>query len=325
MRKGAEHGISLKSVLVAGFFALSLVAPAVAEEWTELPYNPPIGSRWIVESQSDETDNRPDGVRTNQVKSRGELTIEGKTAAGFHVLYVMRDIAIEGNAPSVPLMKPVLSILKDLVVDAEIDASGKPVKVDNIDEAKTTMRAFVDRTFKNFEGAPKLAAVLRPAFDGMLNVEGADAAKIYLQEVSRLAVGQNTGLKFGETRQESSVSPNPLGGPSIKMTATFKIAKVDAKTGAVTYVRDSQTDPEGMKDFALSMMQKLGLDGDKPMPPKVAAMIKEMKFSIDEHDEITVEGGMTRMLREEQSMSMSAMGYTLSKKTIDTLSLMPAP
>jgi hypothetical protein len=310
---------------VACLFALSFAVPAAADEWKELPYNPPIGSRWIVESQSDETDDRPDGVRTDQVKSSGELTIEGRTAAGFRALYVMRAISIEGNAPSVPLMKPVLSILKDLVVHAEIDATGKPVKVDNIDEAKTTMRAFVDRTFKNMEGAPKVAAALRPAFDNMLNLEGPDAAKAYLQEVSRLAIGQNTGLKPGETRQESGGNPNPLGGPPIKMTSTFKIASVDTKTGAVIYIRDSQTDPEGMKDFVLAMMQKLGLDGDKPIPPKVAEMIKQMKLSIDEHDEIKVEGGMTRMLREEQTIAMTAMGYSLTKKTVDTLSLTPAP
>jgi hypothetical protein len=311
-------------VLIAGLFALTSVA-ASAEDWKERSYNPPVGSRWIVEAQTDETENRPDGVRTTLVKRRGELTIEAKIATGFRVSYVTRDISIDGTAPAVAIMKPVLPMLKDVVVRATIDGGGKPMSVENIGEMRTSMQAFVDQTFKTFEAKPKIVAVMKPIFDGMLNAEGPEAAKIHLQELSTLSAGQNTGLKLGETRQEANESPSPLGGTPIKMAITIRISDADPNNGKVTYVRDSQMDPAGLRSFVLDLLPKLGAAADKPLSPEMDAVIKAMKLSIDAHAEIRVEGGMTRMIREEETTMVSAMGNTLTKKAIETITLTPAP
>lgn len=256
---------------------------ASADEWKELPYNPPVGSKWILQSQQDEEDNRPEGLRTTQTKSRGELTIDAKTATGFKVTFVVRDISIDGNAPAITLMKPAVGVLKDNVIHATLDAAGKAVSVDNLDEARASMREFIDRTFKSFDSQPKIVAVLRPMFDNMLNASGAEAAKAYLTDVNSLSRGQNTGLKLGEMRHELSETANPLGGGApIKIATATHIERADAASGIDIVVSESQTDPEGMKDFALEMIKRLGIATDRPMPANVAEMIKGMTMTIND-------------------------------------------
>jgi hypothetical protein len=316
-------GLSLSRILVAALFCATAGA-AAAQEWKELPYNPTVGSRWIVESQSDEVDNRPDGVQTTHIKSRGELTIEAKTEHGFRIAYVTRDISVDGDAPSVALMKPVLALFKGWELHAATDAAGKPIDIENLAEAKAKGRSFVEQSLNSFS-APKVAEAIRPIFDSMLNVDGAAAAKTYLEEVSALSAGQNTGLKLGETRQEPSEFANPLGGAPIKTTGTFKVAAADPKSGAVDFVRDSRIDPEGMKQFALDFMQRLSAASDKPLPQNVVDMIKSVRLSIDEHDVIEVQDGMTRSIREEGSIVLNGMGHTLTKKTTRIITVTPAP
>jgi hypothetical protein len=307
-------------LLLAGLVAIASLPRASANEWKELPYNPPVGSKWIFQSQQDEEDNRPEGLRTTQTKSRGELTIDAKTATGFKVTYVVRDISIGGNAPAIEIIKPVVGVLKDNVIHATLDAGGKAVSVDNLDEAKASMREFIDRTFKSFDSQPKIVAVLRPMFDNMLNASGVEAAKAYLTDVISLSHGQNTGLKLGEMRHESSETANPLGGGApIKIATATHIERVDAASGIDIVVSESQTDPEGMKDFALEMIKRLGIATDRPMPPNVAEMIKGMTMTINDKTTIQVEAGMARMLRTESLMSLSAMGHTLTKKTVETI------
>jgi hypothetical protein len=324
---GAHRRLApLSALLLAALFCLAPLVSASADEWKELPYNPPVGSKWILQSQQDEEDNRPEGLRTTQTKSRGELTIDAKTATGFKVTYVVRDISIDGNAPAIAIMKPVVGVLKDNVIHATLDAGGNAVGVDNLDEAKASMREFIDRTFKSFDNQPKIVAVLRPMFDTMLNASGAEAAKAYLTDVISLSHGQNTGLKLGEVRHTSSETANPLGGGApIKIATATHIERADATSGIDIVVSESQTDPAGMKDFALEMIKRLGVATDRPMPANVAEMIKGMSMTIDDKTTIQVEAGMARMLRTESLMSLSAMGHALTKKTVETIIVTKAP
>jgi hypothetical protein len=303
------------SPLVAALLSVTLTIAAAADEWKEAPYNPPPGSKWIVQSESDETSDRPDGVQTIQTKSRAELTILAKTATGFGITYIYRDATVDGNAPIVAIMRPMVGVLKDTVIRGSIDSAGKPISVDNIDEVRATMRALFDSILK--AAAPPMAdATLRPIFDRMLNADGAEAAKTDLRDLNALSAGQNTGLKEGEERHEASERPGPLGGAPIKIASTFRIEQVDPKSGNVTFVRDSQADPEGIKELMLDMTRKFG---------GAAEAIKAMKLTIEGRTTINVEDGMARMLREEWTTTSSYMGRTLINRNVETITVTQAP
>lgn len=301
------------------------VASASAQEWKEPPYDPAIGSRWIVRSQSDDVESRADNMWTTHAVSRGELTIEGRTERGFRITYVTRDISIDGDSPSIEFMRPVLLLFKDWTLHATTNAAGNPTRVEDLDEARMTARAFVERTMDALKGSPKVAAMLRPIFDSILDLDGAKAAGTYLEDISSLSEGQNTGLTPGETRHETSQFANPFGGDSMKITIEFKIAATDAKSGAVTFVRDSHLDPEAMKQFVVGLMEKLSSGSDEPLSPDVIDMVKAARLSIDVHDEIKTEDGMTRSIQEETTVVANGVGPTISKKTIKTITLTPAP
>jgi hypothetical protein len=300
-------------------------AAASAQEWKERPYDPAIGSRWIVRSQSDEVDSRADSVWTTHTVSRGELTIEGRIATGFRITYVTRDISIDGDSPALEIMRPVSLLFKDWTLHATTNAAGAPTKIEDLEEARMTARAFVERTMDTLKDSPKVAALLRPIFDSILNLDGVKAAGTYLEDLSSLSEGQNTGLMLGETRHETSGFANPFGGGSIKMTVEFKIAATDAKSGAVAFVRDSHVDPEETKQFVVGLMEKLSAASDEPLSPDVVDMVKAARLSIDVHDEIKTEDGMTRSILEEVTVVANGIGPTISKKTIKTITLTPAP
>ena len=42
----------------------------------ELPYDPPVGSKWIIESQIQSADTRPDGPRSSLTRIRSEMTVD---------------------------------------------------------------------------------------------------------------------------------------------------------------------------------------------------------------------------------------------------------
>ena len=113
-------------------------APALAAEKV---YDPPVGSRWTVETETRSEEMRPDGTATSLIRARAELTIEQKTADGFRISYVQRDATVEGNARSVPLRRAYLKVLENVVIRASTDASGKPLHIDNLDEAKASCAA----------------------------------------------------------------------------------------------------------------------------------------------------------------------------------------
>jgi hypothetical protein len=162
----ARHWRAVPVALVMLFHA----APGFAADVAERPYNPPVGSHWIIESETSADEVRPDGPRTSLIKMRAELTIDEKTADGFRISYVNRGTTTDGNDPSVTLLRSAIRALENVTIRATTDASGKPVRVDNLDEAKAAMRAMKDGMFEPFKDKPQLVALLNQMMTGLIEV-----------------------------------------------------------------------------------------------------------------------------------------------------------
>jgi len=107
---------------------LSLAAtPGRAAEVVERPYDPPVGSHWIIESETRTEDNRPEGLRSSLINMRSEMNVEAKTPDGFRISYVNRGTAVEGNDPMVPLFRSTLKALENVPILATTDRAGKPL------------------------------------------------------------------------------------------------------------------------------------------------------------------------------------------------------
>jgi hypothetical protein len=172
----------LQAALIAGAALASLHAPASAQNWSEPKYNPEIGSRWLLVSQSDSEDNRQGGQSVTQhIAGRAEITIEEKLPGGFRVSSVNRAMDVSGAAPGLALAATAFSAMKDIVIKARTDASGKPVVVENYDEVKANMRTVIDRLAQGFDKNPQAAAMIRQLMAGFLLGTDTDAARNYLE------------------------------------------------------------------------------------------------------------------------------------------------
>jgi len=304
-------------------FAL-ICAPAAAQTFNERPYDPPVGSRWQIESQTDSNQSGDIGTSRDQhVHSLSEFTIVEKLPDGFRVTFINRGITISGSAPGTAIAEKAFTAMKDIEVRARTDRNGKPVAIENFDEVKANMRIVIERMTGALASQPKVAALIKEMLDGFLMVDGADAARLYLEEVPLLASAQNTGLKPGAARREQDNVEAPFGGGTIKATVTTRLTSWDDKAGTVRYTRTRETDHEAMQAFIMTVVQKLAAaSSDKDMP-KVVEMMKQVSFDLTSETTIDVEGGMARAATERDTMTAQLMGHRMSKLETKTIKVTP--
>jgi hypothetical protein len=326
--QGPEGRMIYTGIRFACFIAALLsLGPAHAADAVERPYNPPVGSKWIIESETRSADTRPDGPRSSVTKIRAELTIDARTPDGFRVSYVNRGASIEGNDPTAPMLRSAMKALENVPIHATTDLAGKPVRVDNLDEAKAALRNMVDSLTAPFQDKPQVVAVLKQMVNGLIEVDADQAAGAYVEEMPTLAKAQNTGMKPGEVRRSSRVADNPLGGAgTLKSSEAFELTEADGATGKRVYVSTTSYDMASMKDFMQSVSKKLmAAAGSSVKPEQIDSLVKSMVLTLDERAVFEVEDGMTRKITGKSLTTVRAMGHNLQKTEDKTLTITRAP
>ena len=297
------------------------IAPAFAAEPV---YDPQVGSRWMVETEARSEEIRPEGTATSTIRMRGELTIEQKTADGFRISYVQRDATVEGNARSVPLRRAYMKVLENVVIRASTDPSGKPLHIDNLEEAKATMRAAASGLVEQFDRRPAARALFDQLMSELVDVDAGSAASVYVGALAVLAVAQNTGMNSGEFRQVTKPAENPLGGDALKSTERFEL--VDADAARLKFVNVTSVDAADMDEFMQSFARSLlAASGDSVTPERVRQLVGSMVFSFDKRAEFEVEGGMTRKVAESSRTVFRGMEQNLIQTDVRTITVTPAP
>ena len=318
-----------KSILIGVLLigaVVSLRLPSSAADVVELPYNPPVGSHWVIDTETSTDDQRPGGPRTSDIKTHAEMTVDAKTADGFRISYVSRGATFEGNAPMLPIMRQAFKALENVTIHATTDLSGKPIRVDNLDEAKSAMRALLDTMLAPFKDKPQVAAVMNQMMSRMIDVDATEAATVYLEELPALARAQGTGMKPGDVRHSTDSAANPLGGGALKSNSAFELTEADAATGKRVYVRTTAYDDASLKEMTQSVSRKLlAASGDASNAEQIEKLLKSMALSLDERTTFEVEGGMTRKVSERTLTMASAMGHQLSKTENKTITVSPTP
>src|ERR1700733_5343413 len=174
------------AAVVAAIAIFDIAPPFAAEP----AYDPQAGSRWMGETEAGSEEVRPDGTATSTIKTRGELTIEQKTEDGFRISYVQRDATVEGNARSVPLSRAYMKVLENVVIRASTDPAGKPLRIDNLDEAKAAMRDAASGLTEQFDRRPATRALFDQLMSQLVEVGAENAASVYIDVLGVLAVAQ---------------------------------------------------------------------------------------------------------------------------------------
>lgn len=327
------HGIFRFSSFIAIAAATLLAAaglcaaPTSAQQqpYVEKPYNPPVGSRWLIQSDSKSVEHRAAGEERNQQTSmRSELTIDEKLADGYRISYVSREIKVSGNTPVARVLGDVFGAMQDVAVRARTDAAGKPVEVENLDEVKAALKQVVEATAAKFQNNPQVGVFVRDMLLRMYDVPAKEAARLYLDDLPQLAVAQNSGLKPGEARRERDDLASPFGGAAVKSEMVTRLESWDDKTGQVTIVRKREIDPESLKQMTLSAARQLAKVGDQnAITPEVLEAMKSVTYSLVAETRYLVEHGATRTMSEREITTASAMGQTLRKEQDKTVTVTP--
>jgi hypothetical protein len=325
MKRFSGRSARVCAAAIAALISLH-AAQGLAADAAEPPYDPPVGSRWIILSEANSDEVRPDGPQTSLIKSRAELTIDAKTAEGFQITYVNRGTTVEGNARMLPLVRSSVKALENVPIRATTDLAGKPVRVDNLDEAKAAMRNMAGSLTAQFQDKPQVLALLNQMISGLIEVDAGKAASAYIEDVPTLAKAQNTGMKPGEVRRTSKAANNPLGGGELKSNDTFEMTEADATTGRLKFVDTTSYDAASMKDFLQSLGKRVAAaSGDSIKPEQIDSLLGSMVFSLDERTEFEVEDGMTRKVSEKSVTVVRALGHNLSKTETKTVTVTRAP
>lgn len=310
---------------LAGLFIAASSCVAVAADWVERPYNPQIGSRWIIESKGLSEEGRGAAPRTVTTSSRGELTVEEKTVDGFRISYVSRGTTVDGNSPYVELLREIVEIMDGVVVRAQTDAAGRPVRIENLEEVRGMMRAVIARMKARFASKPAVAETIEKIMTNMLMVDEARAAQMYIDDMPLLVMGQQTGLTVGEIRRSVEEIPSPLGGGTIKSNITLQIVNADPATGKARLLRTSAFDVPSVKEMTLKLAKQLMVAAGKSAKPgEIDEIFSKMDISMNGRTEIDVEDGMTRRVHDRSDMRASVMGRTHTKRETKTVTVTPA-
>jgi hypothetical protein len=217
--------------------------------------------------------------------------------------------------------------MENVAFRATTDLAGKPVRIDNLDEAKVALRNVVGTLTAPFQDKPQVVAILNQMMARFLEADASQAAETYIDDLPALAKAQNTGMKLGEVRRSSMSVDNPLGGSgALKSNMAFELTEVDAATGNRKFVNTTSYDAAAMKDFMQSVTKKLmAASGDSTRPEQVDSLVKAMQLSQDERAVFEVEDGMTRKITEKSVLIVRAFGHNLSKTETRTITVTRAP
>lgn len=308
--------------VVVAALAMFDANPGIAAEKI---YDPAAGSRWIVETETRGEEVRPDGTATSLVRTRAELTIEQKTADGFRISYVHRGSTVEGNARSVPLRRAYMKVLENVVIRASTDLAGKPLRIDNLDEARDQMRAVANELVGQFDQRPAARALFDQLMTELVEVDASSAAAVYVDALTTLAVAQNTGMKPGESRQTIKPAENPLGGDALKSNVRFELVDADASGDRLKFVNVTSIDPAALNEFMQSFARSLlAASGDSVTPVLVNRLVSSMVFSFDKRAEFEVKDGMTRKVAEKSTTVFRGMEQNVTQTDARTITVTPA-
>jgi hypothetical protein len=315
----------VRARVLAAMVAVAATLGAARAVAAEPVYDPPVGSRWIIETETRGEEARPEGSTTSLVRMRAELTVEEKTPDGFSISWVQRGATVEGNARDVPLRRAYANVLENVVIRASTDSSGKPLRIDNLDEARAAMRSSADGLAAQFAERPAARALFDQLMSELIEVDTGRAASVYVDALAVLAVAHNTGLKRGEFRSTSRPAENPLGGDALISNERFELAEDDA-AGRLTFVNVTSIDAASMSDFMQSFAKGLlAASGDSVTPAKVDWLMKSMVFSFNKRAEFEVEDGMTRKVNEKSTTVFRGIEQNLIQTEARTITVTRAP
>jgi hypothetical protein len=303
-------------LVLAIVFALLALAPrgAIAAEWSEPKFDPPIGSKWLIARQLDIEKNSAGTIVGHTQKDTALLAIEAKSDTGYVVTFTRQSSSYEGDLSGAAQQRIIYQALQGLAIRVDTDLAGKPLRIENWDAVKSAIKDAMASEPVVTADPDKLARI-HEYTDRMVSVDDKKGAELFLEELPNLSLGQNTGLKPGEIHKNTLPVANALSD-TITKTVMISIGEADPANGKVRYLMTETYDPDSMKALIAQTSRELSITNVSAT--LVDEAVKNATVSAFVRAELYVEGGMTRELRGESVNSFRTPG-TISVETENEL------
>jgi hypothetical protein len=313
----------LSIALWAAVVAASLhAAPVSSASKVERPYDPPPGSRWIIETSVASDETAPGGPQSLAIKTRAEMIVEQRTPAGFVITYVNRGVSVEGNGQPLSARRALLQALENVEVRATTDPSGKPLSIDNLDGVRGAVR---EKLAAQRRDDPLMQAAIRREVFGLIDAGGARTASALTGDLTELAKAQNTGLEPGKYRHIFTEADNPMGGDALRCNALFHIGDADLAAGRLKIVGTFSYDVLSTKSFLKTIGQKFLAAVGEAKAAQIDVLVEAMVIDLDGRTLFEVEDGMTRKITETSVTKTRAMGRDTSSIESKVVTVTRAP
>ena len=299
-------------------------APSTASS-VDRPYDPPPGSRWIIETSVASDEKAPGAAQSVVIKTRAEMTVERRTPAGFVVTYVARGVTVEGSGQQLSARRVLLQALENVEIHATTDLSGKPLSVDNLDEVRGAVRAAVEKLGAQGQGDPRTQAAIGRAVSGLIDAGGARLVAALTGDLTDLAKAQNTGLEPGKYRHIFTEADNPMGGDALRCNTMFHIADADPVVGRLTVVGTFSYDRLSTRSFLKTIGEKFVAAVGQAKAAVIDVIVEAMVIDLDGRMLFEVEDGITRKITETSVTTTRAMGQNASRIENKTVTVTRAP
>jgi len=309
------------SVVAIAVGLLLAIGYAPAADWSERRFNPPVVSRWIIQSdetEKDEADGSVTGTSTKKITAL--LIYEEKLADGYRITYRRTDGSYEGDTDDPAVARAALAAMQGHSYRVVTDLAGTPLRVENLVELRAAVRKTIDDVAAK-AGNAEVEAFVKKLMANFANIDEKQAAE-HLDELPLLARGQNTGLRPGEVRRQTIPETVP-GATPIQKTITLRIVDVAPDGAKVRLELVDASDPESLKARMISLLGKLDLSN--PAVREQVDAVKKMHFTQESRTEINVVDGMTLNLQVNSVTFRSLLGGTARITNRNLVTVSPAP
>jgi hypothetical protein len=270
------------------------IHPAAADNWVEPKFDLAVGSKWIVQAEVNVEKNNRGTLVGHTLKQTALLTVEQKTAEGYVMTYDRQSSSYDGDPDGAARQRITFAAEQGVPLRFVTDASGKPLRVINFDELKAALKGAI---------AAQPISTANP--DVLASVDDKKAAELYLDELSLMAMGQDTGLQPGEIHRAKLPVANALVD-GITREFTMSIAQDDSTNGKVRYLVTQTYDPDSMKAVVGETIKELALTNVST--DAVNNALKNAVVATVDRAQLDVAGGMARELRRQWITSFRVPG-----------------
>lgn len=289
----------MKSFVVIG--ALIAFAESAAAE--PLPVRLKDGAAWtlVVNFEREETRDGKSAARSSVTtyaltwrarKEGGRLTM--KTVGYEPGPGTPPELAAAGQTGLVPIV-------------LDVDEAVTPVGIVNEAEVRRSLEKMLAAMTKPGDGAAREIAG---------NVLDAALAELVTRDLAFVSLGQGTNLPLGERKTYEDSLPNPLGGPPIKTSASFRLDSYDAARGRAVVSWSQSLDPSSMRESVAVMLQSLAKDAPPAEHDKIRAMLQATSISREDicRHEIDIPTGLALKAECSADTKTSAGGRAGSRR-----------